>query len=145
MKIDINCDMGESFGTYKLGIDEKVIQYITSANIACGWHAGDPLVMDKTVKMAAETFRATSCNSAPLASNGSRVRRRRPITSLRQHTYYLRLTQCLPLRGRDCQISPRIAKSCWKTITTRSTPTDNTDCARSSSCVTGLRSSSATC
>ena len=54
MKIDINCDMGESFGTYKLGMDEKVIQYITSANIACGWHAGDPLVMDKTVKMAAD-------------------------------------------------------------------------------------------
>ena len=53
-KIDLNCDMGESFGAYKLGMDEKVIQYITSANIACGWHAGDPLVMDKTVKMAAE-------------------------------------------------------------------------------------------
>ncbi|MCP4112587.1 MAG: LamB/YcsF family protein [Desulfobacteraceae bacterium] len=52
MKIDINCDMGESFGTYKLGMDEEVIRYITSANIACGWHAGDPLVMDKTVKMA---------------------------------------------------------------------------------------------
>lgn len=53
-KIDLNCDMGESFGAYKLGMDEKVIQYITSANIACGWHAGDPIVMDKTVKMAVE-------------------------------------------------------------------------------------------
>ena len=53
-KIDLNCDMGESFGAYKLGMDEKNIQYITSANIACGWHAGDPLVMDKTVKMAVE-------------------------------------------------------------------------------------------
>ncbi len=53
-KIDLNCDMGESFGAYKLGMDEKIIQYITSANIACGWHAGDPLVMDKTVKMAVE-------------------------------------------------------------------------------------------
>jgi UPF0271 protein len=53
-KIDLNCDMGESFGAYKLGMDEKVIQYITSANIACGWHAGDPLVMDKTVEMAVE-------------------------------------------------------------------------------------------
>jgi len=52
--IDLNCDMGESFGAYKLGMDEKVIQYITSANIACGWHAGDPLVMDITVKMAAD-------------------------------------------------------------------------------------------
>jgi UPF0271 protein len=53
-KIDLNCDMGESFGAYKLGMDEKVIQFITSANIACGWHAGDPLVMDTTVKMAVE-------------------------------------------------------------------------------------------
>ena len=53
-KIDLNCDMGESFGAYQLGMDEKVIKYITSANIACGWHAGDPLVMDKTVKMAVE-------------------------------------------------------------------------------------------
>jgi len=54
MKIDLNCDMGESFGAYKLGLDEEVIKYITSANIACGWHAGDPMVMDKTVKMAVE-------------------------------------------------------------------------------------------
>ncbi len=53
-KIDLNCDMGESFGAYKIGMDESVIKYITSANIACGWHAGDPLVMDKTVKMAVE-------------------------------------------------------------------------------------------
>ena len=53
-KIDLNCDMGESFGAYKLGMDEKIIQHITSANIASGWHAGDPMVMDKTVKMAVE-------------------------------------------------------------------------------------------
>lgn len=54
MRVDINCDMGESFGAYKLGLDEEVIRYITSANIACGWHAGDPLVMDRTVRMAKE-------------------------------------------------------------------------------------------
>ncbi|NOX32442.1 MAG: 5-oxoprolinase subunit PxpA [Deltaproteobacteria bacterium] len=52
--MDLNCDMGESFGAYKLGMDEKVMQYIASANIACGFHAGDPLVMDRTVKMAVE-------------------------------------------------------------------------------------------
>lgn len=46
--------MGESFGAYKLGLDESVVRYITSANIACGWHAGDPEVMDKTVKLAAD-------------------------------------------------------------------------------------------
>ena len=51
-RIDLNCDMGESFGNYTLGMDDGVIQHITSANIACGWHAGDPLVMDLTVKMA---------------------------------------------------------------------------------------------
>lgn len=50
--IDLNCDMGESFGAYKQGLDESVIKFITSANIACGWHAGDPDVMEKTVKMA---------------------------------------------------------------------------------------------
>ena len=61
--IDLNSDVGESFGAYKLGMDEEVIKYITSANIACGWHAGDPIVMDKTVKMAVDTrcrYRSTS-------------------------------------------------------------------------------------
>ncbi|MFH0788963.1 MAG: 5-oxoprolinase subunit PxpA [Pseudomonadota bacterium] len=51
MRIDINCDMGESFGAYKIGEDEKVIPYITSANIACGCHAGDPMVMAKTMEL----------------------------------------------------------------------------------------------
>lgn len=52
MKIDLNCDMGESFGQYKLGDDEAVMPFITSANIACGLHAGDPLVMQKTIRLA---------------------------------------------------------------------------------------------
>jgi UPF0271 protein len=52
--IDLNCDMGESFGAYKLGMDASVIAYISSANIACGWHAGDPMVMDRTIRMAKE-------------------------------------------------------------------------------------------
>lgn len=50
--VDINSDIGESFGNYKLGMDEEVLKYITSANIACGFHAGDSLVMEKTVKNA---------------------------------------------------------------------------------------------
>ena len=50
--IDINCDMGEGFGAYTLGMDEMVIRYISSANIACGFHAGDPQVMRKTVQLA---------------------------------------------------------------------------------------------
>ncbi len=52
--IDLNCDMGESFGAYKLGMDEQVMAYITSANIACGFHAGDPVVLNETIKMAVE-------------------------------------------------------------------------------------------
>jgi UPF0271 protein len=53
-RIDINSDMGESFGAYKLGRDAEVMEYISSANIACGWHAGDPMVMEETVRMAKE-------------------------------------------------------------------------------------------
>ena len=53
-RIDINSDMGESFGAYKLGRDAEVMDYISSANIACGWHAGDPMVMEQTVRMAKE-------------------------------------------------------------------------------------------
>ena len=52
-KIDLNCDMGESFGRYPLGSDAEIIHYVTSANIACGFHAGDPLVMRATVALAA--------------------------------------------------------------------------------------------
>jgi UPF0271 protein len=53
-KIDINCDMGEGFGAYTIGMDGEVIRYISSANIACGFHAGDPRVMNRTVKLAKE-------------------------------------------------------------------------------------------
>lgn len=54
MRVDINCDMGESFGAYRSGDDEKIMPSISSANIACGWHAGDPMVMAETVRLAAE-------------------------------------------------------------------------------------------
>jgi UPF0271 protein len=53
-RIDFNCDMGESFGAYKMGQDKEIIKYITSANIACGFHAGDPNWMRWTVKLAEE-------------------------------------------------------------------------------------------
>lgn len=53
-KVDLNSDLGESFGNYKIGLDEEVIKYVTSVNVACGWHAGDPLVMEKTIKLAKE-------------------------------------------------------------------------------------------
>lgn len=53
-KVDLNCDMGESFGVYKLGRDEEILDYVNSANIACGFHAGDPATMRKTVRLALE-------------------------------------------------------------------------------------------
>lgn len=53
IRVDLNCDMGESFGNYKIGMDEEIVQYISSANIACGFHASDPLVMSKSVKLCA--------------------------------------------------------------------------------------------
>ncbi|MBI4028403.1 MAG: 5-oxoprolinase subunit PxpA [Verrucomicrobia bacterium] len=51
-RIDLNCDMGESFGLYSYGADAEIIPHISSANIACGFHAGDPSVMRKTVRLA---------------------------------------------------------------------------------------------
>ena len=54
LKVDLNSDLGESFGNYTLGLDGEVLEYVSSANIACGWHAGDPLVMDKTIALAKE-------------------------------------------------------------------------------------------
>lgn len=51
-KVDLNCDLGESFGRYKLGEQQDILKYITSANIACGFHAGDPTVMGEAVKLA---------------------------------------------------------------------------------------------
>src|SRR5262245_29361091 len=54
MRIDLNADVGESFGAYKLGHDEALIPLITSANVACGFHAGDPSVMRATVALARE-------------------------------------------------------------------------------------------
>ena len=53
-KVDLNCDLGESFGRYKLGEQKEILKYVTSANIACGFHAGDPTVMRETVKLAIE-------------------------------------------------------------------------------------------
>ena len=53
-RVDLNCDLGESFGAYTLGMDAAVIPHISSANVACGFHASDPLVMAKTVALAKE-------------------------------------------------------------------------------------------
>jgi UPF0271 protein len=51
-RFDFNCDMGESFGPWTMGLDAEVIRFVTSANIACGFHAGDPATMRRTVRLA---------------------------------------------------------------------------------------------
>ncbi|HJV44483.1 MAG TPA: 5-oxoprolinase subunit PxpA [Bacillota bacterium] len=53
-RVDLNCDFGESFGVYKIHTDNDILKYVTSINIACGFHAGDPAVMHHTVKLAIE-------------------------------------------------------------------------------------------
>ena len=53
-KIDLNCDMGESYGAWKMGADADVMPFITSANIACGFHGGDPATIRKTVRLAVD-------------------------------------------------------------------------------------------
>lgn len=52
MAVDINCDMGESFGLYRMGDDAAVMPYITQANVACGFHGSDPNHMRRTVELA---------------------------------------------------------------------------------------------
>lgn len=54
LKIDLNCDLGESFGNYTCGMDDEVLPHISSANVACGFHASDPMVMAATVAKAAK-------------------------------------------------------------------------------------------
>jgi UPF0271 protein len=52
MRVEINCDMGESFGLYRMGDDEGMMPHITIANVACGFHGSDPSVMQRTVQLA---------------------------------------------------------------------------------------------
>jgi len=52
MRTDLNSDVGESFGAYTIGADEEILRWVTSANVACGWHGGDPHVMRQTVARA---------------------------------------------------------------------------------------------
>ena len=54
MMIDLNSDMGESYGAYTIGADDEILRWVTSANVACGWHGGDPSVMRRTVQRAKE-------------------------------------------------------------------------------------------
>jgi len=63
MRVDLNCDMGESFGRWELGSDDAVMPHISSANIACGAHAGDPAVMRRTLRLA--SAHGVACGAHP--------------------------------------------------------------------------------
>lgn len=52
MDIDLNADLGEGFGPYRMGEDEAMLELLSSANVACGYHAGDPVIMDRTARAA---------------------------------------------------------------------------------------------
>ena len=69
--IDINSDMGESFGAWRMGADEALMPHISSANIACGAHAGDATVMRRTVRLARD-HGVTVVNSPGLVDSGYR-------------------------------------------------------------------------
>ena len=80
MRIDINCDMGESFGRWELGADADVLPHVSSANIACGAHAGDPGVMRRTLNLAQQ--RGVACGAHPgFADIAGFGRREIPITA----------------------------------------------------------------
>ena len=80
LSIDLNCDMGESYGAWKMGADEGVMPYISSANIACGFHGGDPATIRKTVRLAVDRGVAVGAHpSLPdLMGFGRRVMRISP-------------------------------------------------------------------
>jgi len=96
MHIDLNSDMGESFGAYTIGADEEILRWVTSANVACGWHGGDPQVMRQTVERAKAHGVAVGAHPSypDLLGFG-----RRPMQITRQEARDYMLYQIGALRG----------------------------------------------
>lgn len=94
--VDINCDMGESFGRYELGQDREIMRYITSANIACGFHAGDPRVMFETVRLAVDNGVAIGAHPGYPDLNGFG---RREMKLSPEEVYQLTVYQIGALQG----------------------------------------------
>ena len=69
-KVDLNSDLGESFGRYTIGNDDKIIPLISSANIACGFHASDPVVMTTAIEQTKEARDSDWCASGISGSDG---------------------------------------------------------------------------
>lgn len=106
--IDFNCDMGESFGMYKMGLDEEVIKYITSANIACGFHAGDPTWMRATVDLAEECGVAIGAHPSfpDLAGFGRRNMIVSPEEARNDVIYQMGALQAFTTTGRLQHVKP---------------------------------------
>ncbi len=62
LKVDLNSDLGESFGVYRIGMDAEILGFVTSANVACGFHAGEPMIMEETVRLAKEAGAAVGAH-----------------------------------------------------------------------------------
>ena len=103
--IDLNCDMGESFGAWTMGQDADVLRYVSSANIACGFHAGDPQTMRRTVAAAIERGVAIGAHpSLPdLAGFG-----RREMRVSAEETHALTLYQIGALAAMACAAGARL-------------------------------------
>ena len=82
--VDVNCDLGESFGVYRYGADEEVMPLITSANVACGAHAGDPRTMRESVALAAQHGVAVGAHVG-LADREGFGRRMIPVSAQEVH------------------------------------------------------------
>jgi len=90
-RVDLNCDMGEGFGVYTAGLDSELMKYITSANIACGFHAGDAATIRRTVKLALENDVAIGAHPGlpDLAGFGRRLMAIKPEEAYELTVYQL--------------------------------------------------------
>lgn len=94
--IDLNCDMGESFGAWKMGSDAAIMPFISSANIACGFHAGDPTTVAETVRLAIENSVAVGAHPSYPDKQGFG---RRAMTMAPKEVYDLVLYQVSAVKG----------------------------------------------
>ena len=100
MQVDLNCDMGESFGPWTMGDDSAMLELITSANVACGFHGGDPQIMLKTAKLAKEKGVAIGAHPGFHDIEGFGRRRIRGFRRARSRRWW-------PTRSARCRASPR--------------------------------------
>ena len=104
--VDLNCDLGESFGNYVCGMDDQILPLITSANVACGFHASDPLTMEKNRGIRQEQPRKRRRSSRLSGSGGFRQKEYEhssaEITALVEYQFGALLAFCrakdVPLR-----------------------------------------------